>query len=511
MRRYVIIAAIVVLTVVTARSQLVYEVPKNRAGGVEFYSSNYGIFGLNVATATSGFRYPRTSGNPYLFGSGLWFGAQKRVGPTLSPLTFVTYDLAGSESWASPGEHDPSPDAALPIIHNSLDYDRVTGRYTGKGSRPDWPLWVRPSMLTSAMYPGIFEPVNGRRSNQGGGYASPAFVAGADEQIFTRFHDGDISRYKPGEALLAGFPLGLQFQQNIFSWSQGPYQSMVLLQHQIINTSADTLHNCVIGQVSDPDLGNSMNDHIRFFNERPELRAAYAWTDDEGSPYGVLGMALVEAPTTNAGGFIDNSTRSMYKQMGRVGSYQTWGVDIEPANSRQRYEIMTRGIGTEEQGPMDIRTFLASTPFSMRPGDTAYFTVVYMVVDRQPDPSVPAEESMLERMITSVTADYYDRGIFISPASAPLMQGAAADISLAAMPSPAGDHVTLRMVLAEPSAVTVRLTSSLGETVMLRSLDALPAGMHNELIDVAGLPAGMYFATVESAGRIGTARFILAR
>ena len=54
------------------------EVIKNKASNVEFFSSNYGIFGLNVSASKAGGIWPRGSGNAYIFGGGIWFGGNVR-------------------------------------------------------------------------------------------------------------------------------------------------------------------------------------------------------------------------------------------------------------------------------------------------------------------------------------------------------------------------------------------------------------------------------------------------
>lgn len=161
-----------------------------------------------------------------------------------------------------------------------------------------------------------------------------------------------------------------------------------------------------------------------------------------------------------------------------------------------------------ETDPMDVQTVLASTPFSMRPGDTAYFTMVYALVDSRPDPSTPISQSQLATLISSTTTDYYERGTFSSP-SAVAMPDAGTRLAIAASPNPAGDHVTIRMDLARPGDATLRLTNSLGQTMMVPHLDSRPAGTRYEEIDIAGLPAGLYLVSVEAGGGMRSTRLVL--
>lgn len=505
MRRFMLLAAGYALMAGSAHAQTLFQVKPNSVSKVEFHSSNYGIFGINIQSGNASFTYPRGSGMPYIYGAGLWFGTQKRVNNELTPLTFITCDPNRGESWGYPGEYWPNHSAASPDIYFSTDYDHATGRFSGTGSKFDWPLWLGSGMNASPMFPGVFEPLNSERSSEKGVYPGPSFVTGVDDQVFSRYNSANIQRYAEK---IPGFPLHLQIQQNIFAWANGAYESAVLIQYQIVNKSTDTLFNCVAGQVTDLSLGQHMNDHIRFFHERPDLRAAYVWSEPEPRAPKVVGMALIEAPVTDAQGFVSTDRRGEYRLQGRAGSCAVWEPANAPKNSQPRYATLTSGMPANDIGPTDVQTALASTPFSMYPGDTAYFAMIYAIVDNVPNLNAPSEQSQLEKLITSITADYYEHGTFSSPAAASRTRPATG-LALTASPNPAGDHVTISMNLAEPCDARLRLTNSLGETVLARNLEARPAGINYEHIDATGLPVGLYLVTVEAGGRMNSTRLVL--
>ena len=138
-----------------------FMVLRDSISDIDYYASNYGIFGLNVARNSQGFSYPRVNGKSYLFGSGLWFGTRKRYQDTLTTLVFSTYNPNSGASWATPGEYRDTTNPAP--LYNSLEHDPTSGAWiVGSSPMPKttWPLWLAPGSKYRA-YPfalGTFEP-----------------------------------------------------------------------------------------------------------------------------------------------------------------------------------------------------------------------------------------------------------------------------------------------------------------------------------------------------------------
>ena len=81
---------------------------KSTLSNIDFCTTNYGIFGLNVSENSGGIFWPRNSSNQYVFGGGVWFGAQKKIqdavgNSTYKKLTVVSYDPTNGGSWLVPG------------------------------------------------------------------------------------------------------------------------------------------------------------------------------------------------------------------------------------------------------------------------------------------------------------------------------------------------------------------------------------------------------------------------
>lgn len=514
----------------TLVAQEMYEWGTSVNSGVEFAATNDGLIGLDEEGRPI-FTYPRGSNKSYLFGGGLWFGTRKVVSGQPKKQVFITYNPRSGASWGKPGERIPTVPPigdAYPMSYNTAHFSRITGEsFLRDFPYPKWPLWVTPGENINPMNAGTFERHDERRTVVGGTYVGLAFVPGVHEQLMSRFHDGDLGEYElVGSNELDGYPIGLQMQQNIYAWEEGNYKGVVMVQYQIINMSGDTLRDCAVGQVSDPDLGERLNDHIRFYHERPTLRAAYAWSERTGGDdYGALAMAIIEAPVTDSQGFIQNGRRHDYRANGVVGSFPNWIDENDPATQEARYDMMTSGGLTSDTGPGDKRALLASTKFNMYPGDTCHFTIAYAILEKVPEmgkvvskddrttivgASLLSDE--LDELLELLLEDYYVVGSFRSgsvSATADLLPGKSATV--AAIPNPAVDHTTIDFTLPISSNVKIRIANALGETVLRKTSGTLGAGRHTERIDLGSLPAGVYTATVETSQGAQTIKLILAR
>ncbi len=363
----------------------------SRLSNIDFVVTNNGIFGYDTEQHTAGFKARGADKKRYMFGSGLWFGARKIVRDRMQSLVFYTYNPFSSNSSATPGERLTSHDYGPATVYHSVEHDRFDGSAPNDtGFGPAWPLWLLPDQFyASPLSPGTFEPRLLRRTFNP--YIKPAFVGEADEQFVTRYHDGDLSRYEIGmsDAIARGYPLGLQIQQNVYSWGREGLQDIIIVQYQIINTSTDTLFDCAAAQLSDPDIGeNNKNDNATFYHGGEELRAAYAWSSPEGdTPLGALAIILLEAPMTRPPGWVDNSLRRNYKIQGRTGTFSTWkrrDSQIYPVTDQERYDLLTNGELDADSAEGDMHLLMASRTFDMKPGDTAHFAIAYALLDTVP-------------------------------------------------------------------------------------------------------------------------------
>lgn len=513
------------------------KVKESTESQIHFHATNYGIFGLNVYGNAGGFYSPRGSTYGYLFGSGLWFGAQKMVTDTsgqASPhsLVFLTYNPNSGKSWAYPHEWPSltSPPIPIPDLYHSRDFDHITGEHTSPivppGGPRNWPLWLKSGEATVPMFPGHFEPTDEHRNATSGIYAGPSFMPNVDEQFVSRFHDLNLTRYEMGaaEAENRGYPLNLLIEQSIYGWKSGRYSETVVIDYMVINRSGDTLRNCVLGQASDPDLGKADNDHVEFYSSRPELRITRAWTDREvQGTWGQLAMILLEAPVADAHGFIDNTRRADFRTSGAIGSFPAWTIETDPVTDGARYDFMTSGTLAADNGPGDKRAMLASTTFNMLPGDTAHFVIAYAVLhgsfgsNRQKGimlgkGSGTDDDKAIEDFATAIASDYYTGRFQSSTGQAGAAPTAeASELSLTVAPNPAHGATLIEFSTPTPSDVTLRLVDPLGRQVITRAMGMLSNGPHQTTLDCAALPSGSYMLVLEANGTTTTRRIEIVR
>jgi hypothetical protein len=505
-----IIYAALLGVVAATNAQSPYQVRKSAISDVEFYTTNYGIFGLDVAGSKAGFFVPRGSGLSYVFQSGMWFGAMKKVGSDTNHLSFITCNPNSGASWASPvGAADSSK--AEPLYYSG-NYDRLTGQPTAsEAGTAAWPLWLRFNDTPHPGGPGIFESDRSAR-HSGATYSRPAFVPGAVEQFVSHYNDADLGRYERithDSAVKLGLPLGLDFQQNVYAWGEGPFKDVVIIEYAITNTTRDTLFNCVMGQITDADLGNASNDHCSFLTSRPDLRAACTWTEPEGKSYQVLVTAIIEAPVTDESGYIDAGDRKRYRLEGRAGAFRGWSIEDDPYGTGGRYDFMADRTHFDiDNGPGDSRMLLASTPFNMRPFEVVHFTVAYGVASPRMADIYASRSSRLDTLVDAINDAYYNRESFAGVHPEPAVVPAGAAMLL---PNPARDGAMIRFTVGDAGGAMLRVANSIGRQVIERDLGRLDCGMHEAMIDVHDLPSGPYLVSIITGTQVIAAKLTVVR
>lgn len=311
----------------------VFDVQKNTMSNIEFFTSNYGIFGFDVLGRTGGGYWPRNSKNQYIFGGGTWFGARKKVRdfeedtvqyddngkPIYRSFVEVTYDPSTAESWFVPGRvTDPFQSADLNQLtkyrtYFSTDFD-PEGKPFVSSDGENWPIWDDGDDLKDTLkhdrYFGHYIQDENQR-NTGTYPKGPAFIS--QEDIFATFKDTDLKRYSnitEADARKRGYPLRIQIEHFIYSWNFGRYKDFVFLRYDFINRSRDTLLDCWHAPMMDVDIAVSTNasngarnDRVKFIacGDVPDLNMATQWTqpdqNEANKGFGYLGFDYLESPS----------------------------------------------------------------------------------------------------------------------------------------------------------------------------------------------------------------------
>ena len=82
-----------------------FDLQENTISNIQFFTTNYGVFGLDILHNKGGGIWPRGSLNQYIYGGGIWFGAQKYLPNDTIPhkLVEITYNPNNGKSWMVPG------------------------------------------------------------------------------------------------------------------------------------------------------------------------------------------------------------------------------------------------------------------------------------------------------------------------------------------------------------------------------------------------------------------------
>jgi hypothetical protein len=413
----------------------VFEQRMNRVSAVQFYTTNYGIFGLNIAANRGGGFWPRGSQNQYIFGGGIWFAVKKRVGDQMRKLVILSYNPNSGASWMVPGRIADGDEYREELkdkyqLYFSTDYapdgtplpERVGERPQG----PNWPLWVTSETETLKVnrYFGDYVDDLDKRNVQT--YPrGPAFIS--QEDIWCVFKDTDLRRYEGGVAVrrAEGYPLRVEIEQTIYSWGFGDYADFVFLKYLIINRSQDTLWECWMAPAMDFDIGPAANptgiagnDRVRFYEEDPSLNLALQWSNPDqgeaGRGFGYIGMNFLESPAVDpATGFIrkDKRVYALSEQLG-LRTFRNWVIENDPGGNEERYDFMAAGQRDGDTGPGDKRFLMATGPFNMAPGDSARVVVGVILAasakGRDPDGSTEDLAELVRK--TKFAQSVYDQG-----------------------------------------------------------------------------------------------------
>lgn len=515
------------------RQSRLLDLQKNTESNVELHTTNYGITGLNVDANMGGGYWPRGSGNMYLFGGGLWFGANKQVGDTFLKNVFITYNPNSGNSWAVPGrtadgdEIDPSLEAQQNNrVYFSTDY---TAEGTPKAGTDgvNWPIWDTKPGQTPGVggYAGQYlpDPTDRTMSLHPKG---PVFLS--DEDIFAIYKDNDLDYYEHGvsKAKQRGYPLGLDIAQTMYTWGEGELKDAVIIHYEIVNRSSDTLHYCWVAPVMDFDLAaagmsqiGATNDRVRFYEEDPSLNLALQWTEENkgeaGKGFGYVGMSFLSSPAVDANRFLrrDKPFFDHNEQLG-LKTFRDWIIENDPKDDGSRYEFMSAGVREGDYGPSDKRFLMATGPFNFLPGEKVRIAVALVfAAGAKGGPCDGTTEDLANlTALTRRVRDTYDASV----ASGVITRvgeenGAAHDIRIdRVFPNPASVRTSVEFTLPSAGETTVEIVDVTGRTVS-SIRETLEAGPQVLTLDASAFGAGVYYCRVSCAGATATTMLSIVR
>jgi hypothetical protein len=342
--------------------------------------TNHGLIGsqytafLPYSGAPSG-EWPGGSGHEYLWGAGLWVGAQIRgdVGVTTGQP-----------------ERELRPDRNL--------RDTI---YEARGARVVRPLpadtptgWRVPDSRANDDQDATYDedPLNGR-DDDGDGKIDEDFAQIGDQMFTCTMHD-DLPLVR--ELYPSHFPLGVTVVQRAATWYREGYENIVALEFEITNNGFRTLQDLYLGFFVDGDIqrrghGSPEPDDLAGIwsgairgEDGIFHRVEVAWMRDADpvDPLpGWFGTVLVDHDTDFSG------MRAPRKVS--VGSYQIFATnasviqDGEPKSDPDRYYVMSRQEHDRDRHPdepADLKYLISSGPFgNVHPGRTLTYRLAMVM------------------------------------------------------------------------------------------------------------------------------------
>ncbi len=519
-----LIAAGVCLTPFNSSAQQLFEQRATGANEVELFTTNYGVTGLNIAGTSAGGFWPRSSAQPgaYMFGAGVWFGTIVDVDGAPVKRIFKSYNPNSGNSWAAPGDISDGPaiqtDAASVSkyrIYSSVDYG-ADGQPLS-GDAPGWPLWSTGQGEVGSKTGNLGDyvsDVNDR--NMDAMSAGPAFVS--DEDLVCRFKDSDVSLYE-GVSANAN-PIGLQFEQAIYSWTDTDHENFVLLRYDVTNVSGEDLYDCFIGHAGDFDIGNpavssvraASNDHITYFEQLSGRQMVVLWSENDedvqGMDYGYFGVSMMQSPTVDDDNFvIQDADPTDYRSQIGLTSVRNWVIQNDPTGAEEAYDFISGNMFDSQSGSGDKRLMFSCGSFNLRAGETARFVFGFFFA--------PSASGIPNGLLTDVEllVDEVDKGheLWSGHVVSSVGNNAAADYGLQLSPNPARDQLNVEFNTDRPGAdMTIEILDQTGRRLLTQRVRAA-AQQESVTLLLDDLAAGSYFCRLSSGDGHQTAGFVVVR
>ncbi len=498
-----------------------FNLDTNSKSSIALVYSNNGILGSydnpigNVNK--EGIFWPRGTLRSYIFGGGIWFAAVKKMpnSDVLGKYCVMSHNPNNGNSWMVPGrfEENKTFDTILNNKYKSVrstNYNPSTGENTLNPGEATWPIWKDASSNDDKKYGKyIFDPKNRKASNYP--YGPSMF---SDENIFSTFNDLNVDYYDYGGAARKeyGYPLGLQFEQNLYTWESGVMKDALVISYKIINISKDTLLDCWVSPEVDYDIGDltkntvAANDRGRYYVEDDTLSLGVGWSNTDsgelGKGFGYLGFSFLQTPAVDAANYL-RKDKPIYAKKEQIGmrSMRFWVISDDPSNETYLYDKISSGFKDGDTGPGDKRILLATGPFKMLPNDTA--KVVFLINFANPAKGGDADgttQDMALLVQKKKDADKFWQDYYTDVAD----QKNYYDISSLEdpYPNPVRGKLNLQFSMEAPAMISLDITNIFGESVMTIINNKLSdQGVNLVNADLSSLADGQYFIRLKSGNQ----------
>jgi hypothetical protein len=214
----------------------------------ETWIYNTGIFNQDLRTSnTPGFQWPRGSGKFAVFTSGL----------TLAAYINGQFRMASA---SYKGEYAPgyvTNQSGVPVVNtdNRFKIYKVS-RTDNWINNPDWLNW-------GLMVPYGAPYIDVNHNNQYDAAIDTPGIRGASQTLFVCLTDGFPEEHQIGEGFCGGtLPMFAEVHMTAWGFNIPGLEDVQFIKWDIINKNVYAWNHACFGIVSDPDLGNPIDDYI---------------------------------------------------------------------------------------------------------------------------------------------------------------------------------------------------------------------------------------------------------
>ncbi|MBI4721446.1 MAG: hypothetical protein HY769_00305 [Candidatus Stahlbacteria bacterium] len=362
----------------------IFELQRVKINEVDMPITNYGTFGMSEAHS-AGCYWPKGTGQPYIFGAGIWVGAFiERAGGTVYAFQRTTGygslpDTLIGDILVSCG-YNPVGNGC-DFIPGPPDSQDIWDQFENHNSHPENRILFSDSTQDTLLWP--YRDCSGE----------PIFISHHD--TWCEYNDlcDSLHRWEAGT-----YPLGIHIEQMTMAWNTEKTKNMIFFFYYIKNISDDTLKNVFLGHAADDDVGYADDDLLGL-----DIGRSLGWTMSptqepgwSATPPYYVGKKFFQGPTADDTIFVFGTTvtegpkDTIYPGENiplTAFSRCTRGYDAR--TEEQKYQMLA-GYNIEsfkydpfgsaaDYNPADKRMVMGCGPFTMDPGeiDTLMFGVMF--------------------------------------------------------------------------------------------------------------------------------------
>ena len=280
----------------------------------------------------------------------------------------------------------------------------------------------------------------------------------------------------------------------------------------MINFSSDTLYDCFIAPLFDPDLAASvsysqgaLNDRVKFYTVDRSLNLGYVWTGvdqgEMGKGFGYLGVSMPLTPAIGEDGYLLPAPAYNDKgnQLGLI-TFRNWTIEEDIRTDDLRYDLVSSGQIDESSIPGDRRMLFSSGPFIMLPQDTVYFAVQMNFAKPSLGGNASGEDDDVVDLVAKVRAG---QEFLYSQLLSKFDEFNNKGYYLNVYPNPSSD--ILKIEHNFNGQVGIEIINQLGQLIVSEEINVTEHQAIN--VDLGVLSSGIYIIRIIKNGMIFTEKF----